>query len=393
MRHMFKPNTLFRCNLPLYGIPEAGAHWNQTYSKHHIEKLDMRTSTFDGSLFISNNISEFGIIGMQVDDSYGITNDAMADKEEQELHKANFKAKDKMFLEQSKPLTFNGCFVNLEGDNIYVSPKTREEKIQLVDLTADSEERMRQFRSQRARGAFDSSTCQPEAAFDLSAAAQQQANPTIEGCKALNERLKWQINNPTRGLRNVPIDLATAKLFCFADGSFANNDDLTSQIGYVIVLGNEIPGKNSGEFTIRGNIVHYSSHKCQRVTRAVLASELYAMVSTTDMAISMSTTLKLITDQLSLPKIPVVICTDSFSLYECLIKLGTTKEKRLMIDIMALRQSYERRELAEIRWIHGLDNPADAFTKAKPTNALKQLIDTNELTIRVEGWVQRPDKL
>lgn len=47
--------------------------------------------------------------------------------------------------------------------------------------------------------------------------------------------------------------------------------------------------------------------------------------------------------------------------HECLVKLGTTKEKRLMIDIMALRQSYERYELEEVRWINGNDDLADAF--------------------------------
>ncbi|CAL3965917.1 unnamed protein product [Diplocarpon coronariae] len=45
----------------------------------------------------------------------------------------------------------------------------------------------------------------------------------------------------------------------------------------------------------------------------------------------------------------LIICTDSYSLYECLVKLRTTKEKRLIIDIIALRQSYNSRELAEIR--------------------------------------------
>jgi hypothetical protein len=40
--------------------------------------------------------------------------------------------------------------------------------------------------------------------------------------------------------------------------------------------------------------------------------------------------------------VPLVICTDSFSLYKCITKLGTTQEKRLMIDIMSLRESYER---------------------------------------------------
>ena len=48
-----------------------------------------------------------------------------------------------------------------------------------------------------------------------------------------------------------------------------------------------------------------------------------------------------------------------------------------MIDIMIICQSYERRELFEIRWINGLDNPADAMTKAVPNKALETFILTN----------------
>ena len=73
------------------------------------------------------------------------------------------------------------------------------------------------------------------------------------------------------------------------------------------------------------------------------------MTAGIDMAISISTTLNLIMRQLGLDAIPTVICTDSFSLYECMVKLGTIREKRLIIDIIAIRQSYERRELSKIR--------------------------------------------
>jgi hypothetical protein len=61
------------------------------------------------------------------------------------------------------------------------------------------------------------------------------------------------------------------------------------------------------------------------------------MIGGVDMAIAIGTTIKMITDQLGFWKIPTTVCTDSYSLYECLIKIGTTKEKGLMIDIMALR--------------------------------------------------------
>ena len=74
--------------------------------------------------------------------------------------------------------------------------------------------------------------------------------------------------------------------------------------------------------------------------------------------------------QLDIPLPPTIIYTDSYSLYECLVKLGTIKEKRLMIDIIALRQSYERRELTEVQWINRQDNPADIMTKATPNKIL-----------------------
>jgi hypothetical protein len=114
-------------------------------------------------------------------------------------------------------------------------------------------------------------------------------------------------------------------------------------------------------------------------------SEIYGMVAGVDMAIAVKATIDRILARLGLPMIPIVVCTDSFSLYECLVKLGTTKGKRMMIDVMALRQSYERREIAEVRWINGNDNPADAMTKANPNKALERLVDTNKTSIRVEG--------
>ena len=92
---------------------------------------------------------------------------------------------------------------------------------------------------------------------------------------------------------------------------------------------------------------------------------------------------------LQLEQLPITLCTDSKSLYDCLVKLGTTQEKRLMVDLMCLRQSYERREIAEIKWIDGNSNPADAMTKSKPCQALKDLINTNMVNLQVTEWVER----
>jgi multidrug transporter EmrE-like cation transporter len=93
----------------------------------------------------------------------------------------------------------------------------------------------------------------------------------------------------------------------------------------------------SNKFVVNENLIHYSFTKSKRVTQSVLASEIYSIVKGVNIAIVINTTLFIISEQLDLPKILIVVYTDSYSLYECLVKLGTTKEKRLMINIMALR--------------------------------------------------------
>jgi hypothetical protein len=112
---------------------------------------------------------------------------------------------------------------------------------------------------------------------------------------------------------------------------------------------------------------------------------VYGILAGINIAYIIGSTLNIVTKQLDLSTILIVVYTNSYSLYKYLVKLGTTKKKRLIIDIMAIRQSYERRELQEVRWINGDDNPADAITKTKPNLSLETFINTNKLDIRVEG--------
>ena len=381
IRHIYPEETIMAVIKPLYGIAEAGAHWWATYFKHHTEKLDMETSTYDPCLLVTGSESaHFAIVGMQTDDTLGISDDGFSVREDEELGKAKFLAKPKEFLSMDNPLLFNGCRLAMRDNGVLdLQQKNQGEKLRPATGA-------RTYAEQRARGAYIATICQPEAAFDLSTAAQQK-EPLQEDIATLNRRITWQINNSKRGLTYIPIQLETAKLFVFVDGSFANNQDLSSQIGFIIILANETSREDT--ITIYGNIIHWSSTKCKRVTRSILASEIYAMANGVDMGIAIGTSVNQIMARLGLPSVPLVVCTDSLSLYECLVKLGTTKEKRLMIDIMALRQAYERQDVWDIRWIDGRDNPADAMTKAEPNKALENFINTNRISLRLQGWVDR----
>ena len=69
----------------------------------------------------------------------------------------------------------------------------------------------------------------------------------------------------------------------------------------------------------------------------MLALELYIIIAGIDILISVFIIINIIIDKLNIPHLPTVIYTDSLSFYECIIKLGITKEKRLIIDIIIIR--------------------------------------------------------
>ena len=72
------------------------------------------------------------------------------------------------------------------------------------------------------------------------------------------------------------------------------------------------------------------------MTRSVLALEIYRMIRGVDIAFAIRTILKIIIDNLKLTTILIIVSIDSYSLYKCLVKVSTTKEKRLMNDIIAI---------------------------------------------------------
>jgi hypothetical protein len=81
----------------------------------------------------------------------------------------------------------------------------------------------------------------------------------------------------------------------------------------------------------------------------VLALKIYSIVRDVDIAIVINTIIKIITKQLGFLQTLIVVCTNLYLLYKCLVKLGITQEKRLIIDIIALWQLYKQKEITEIR--------------------------------------------
>ena len=95
--------------------------------------------------------------------------------------------------------------------------------------------------------------------------------------------------------------------------------------------------KRIAEFTLIENIIHISLTKCKKVTCAMLALKLYAIVIRINMLIALLSIINMITDKLEIKQLLIVICTNFLLLYKYIVKLDIIKKKRLMINIMLIR--------------------------------------------------------
>ncbi|PVH80439.1 hypothetical protein DL98DRAFT_418331, partial [Cadophora sp. DSE1049] len=122
----------------------------------------------------------------------------------------------------------------------------------------------------------------------------------------------------------ILINFNLTKIYVFINKSFTNNKNLSLQIRFVLAIGSETEGSTG--FTFFSNIIYTSFTKYKKVTRVVLASELYIIIAGVDILIFLITITNIITDKLGFPKLLTVVCTDSLFFYKCIIKLGIIKK-------------------------------------------------------------------
>lgn len=372
--------VLLRVDKPLYGLPEAGVHWFKTYHDHHLNKLNMSHAPHDLCLLFTPGVADKkskkpnGISCLQTDDSLILGDEEFHTLEQKEAKR--FKSNPISILKNNQEYTFNGTHLIKSTSGVNINASHHIKKIEKISVkTVDKTE----YVAQRARGAYIATICRPDVTFAFSYAAQHQQDPTSKNARFLNKAISRCLKSPQLGLKYVPLDTESTHVAVFADASFANNSDYSSQLGFVACL----MDKHN-----RANIINYSSIKSKRVTRSVLAAELYAIVHGFDYGYVLRHTIgKIIGTDVKLK-----LYTDSKCLFDSLISLNTTSEKRLMIDLSGLRQCYERREITEVLWIPGEQNPADVMTKDVNCLALNTLMEHNRLDINPKAWIERVKK-
>jgi hypothetical protein len=137
---------------------------------------------------------------------------------------------------------------------------------------------------------------------------------------------------------------------------------------------------------IQINVKHIPSSKSRRVALSALPAETLAKSEAFDVGFSLKHTL----EYMLCRKVNLVLYTDAHSLYHISISLASTlTEKSLAIDLAAVREGFEKREISYIVLIEGSSNPADGCTKFDGNVALGTLLETNKVNVTAQAWLER----
>ena len=197
-----------------------------------------------------------------------------------------------------------------------------------------------------------SNQTRPDISFDTSNLAVNINNATTKDIITLNKvvsKLKRELYILKFSQLDNPI-----KIVVYTDAAFGNLPDGGSQGAYLVFL---VDKKNNC------NIISWQSKCLKRIVRSTLAAETLAMCDGIDAALYISATYCGIVNGNTTRKLPIEVVTDNKPLHDALKSPKYVSDKRLRIDIAALKQLIMNKDIHMIHWVKTDEQLADMLTK------------------------------
>lgn len=353
--------------LPLYGACDSGDRWAHTLRHHHTTDLGMQTLATEPALFFK--CFEKRLLGLS-----GVYTDDM------------LRAGDRSFAEVSQK-------TSKRFDTS--PPKTKASRFAGIDLeqtdegiAADMDDYIRQLNVGEQTWKVFASLRQKLAWIvyvrpDICAQVAKLAQVTPKMFGADSQKYLTSASSTVQYLKDHKLHLKypkfdknTLRIRAYSDASHASNADGSSQLGYIICLQDD---------TDRFAIIKYRSAKCHRVTRSAMSAESCAFADCYDAAYVLKTELEMLLHQ----DVPLQMLVDSKQLFDAISHSTRTKEQRVMIDINAAKQGFERKEISDLGLVTTDNMLADCLTKAMKPRQLVQAIRSGVIRHPVSNWIVR----
>ena len=188
----------------------------------------------------------------------------------------------------------------------------------------------------------------PEISFTVSDVSSRVTTAKLSDIKVINKTIKFL--KSYKGFITIPkLNLNELTIKVFTDASFNNIEGGQSQGGYIVFLTDQ---------SNRSSPICWSSNRVRRVVRSTLAAETLASADGSDTAHYLAKML-----QQFLSKTPKITCfTDSRSLFESAGSTKAVSDRRLRVEISALRELIQNNEIV-LKWIEGSLQISNVLTK------------------------------
>ena len=296
-----------------------------------------------------------------------------------------------------------GSSVRQDKDGIHLSQQAYvDSRLETVELPKeavldDAADMVSKVDNQSTVGALSwlASQTRPDLQAGVSLSQRKQKSPSFGDVKETNKVVKMaQVakHEPLTYTKLAP-DIHDLVILVFHDAAWANappdfddpeyveaNSGLYSQLGHLVLVCDRNVLKGHA---VQPSVVAWKSHACPRVCRSTFAAETMAALEGWEDALAFRAMLAgaLYTLPLSENKVrkvmPVVSLTDCKSLFDSAHRIGGPRapsEKRLMVDLAALRQLISAEtamwgaqfdDPRMMRWIPTDHQLADVLTKLK----------------------------
>lgn len=361
---------LRRC---VYGLQDASRNW-YIKVKEEMIKLGARVVTGDPAFFYWKKENElYGVLSSHVDD---FLHSGTREFEERII----YNLKNKFEISNEVTLAFAYLGINLETtvEGFTLDQIQYVQDLNLVEINENrklskneevNEKERSEMRTAIGKLNWLKSQTRPDIAFEVSVAASQVHKAKVKDIIELNKLIKKTKSEEVMIKFPRLKNLKECRIVVFADASFGNLEQSGSQGAHIIFLADK--DQNA-------TLLSWNSKKLKRIVRSTLAAETLALSDAVDTAHMINRVLS----QLLLHEeemLMVECLVDSHSLVESIRTTHTLTERRLLIDMSALREARDKEEI-DIHWIETKRNLANPLTKKSAySGALIEVLKSGRL--------------
>lgn len=357
-----KEDECFHVIKPVYGLSDSGDLLHSTIDRYHCIALHMvPLASNQGLFFVMADEKLSGMSGIYVDNLLRIGDKSFHQKCKATPEKLNTKVKTQLPIEItdiSTERSSNGMLT--VGQNRYLR--------KLKDLPSNS--KFSELRSMRVKLERLANT-HPDVLSEIASLAQvtlEHFNSDRNECiKRLNRAVRYEVNH--RVPMAIPkLNKDSVRVVGFSDTSFANNCDLSTQLGYIIFL--------ADVYSYSAPMI-FKSYMKRRITQSATAGEVIAFADMGDAAVTLTKEV----ERLLHRRVAIQLMINSKFLFDVISKGSRTSGKRLMLDIAAAHEQFRVMDVSDIGLVRSADNLGDGLTKSMQQAILRDVIGSGKLMV------------